>query len=176
MCVSLIGIIKSKHSRRALPIKRSQEALAWGGLYGVFKTVSRGRTVQKLELIEMVWLRSADGSLLRRCTFLWTCGWRNCKFAMNSPVTSSYGRTIRRKANVDDFVAVKAPDFNTFQQALSCGVQKVQSKASKIHTFLHLSTNAEIWFGTKRPEVRILSPRFCFQGFPRLSFVPPVET
>src|SRR6516164_1282722 len=40
MCASLIGIMKSRYSRRALPIQRSQMAFALGALYGVFKTVS----------------------------------------------------------------------------------------------------------------------------------------
>ncbi len=40
MCVSLIGIMNSKHSRRALPIQRSQNAFALGALRGVFITVS----------------------------------------------------------------------------------------------------------------------------------------
>ena len=40
MFVSLIGIMKSRHSRRALPIQRSQIAFGWGALRGVFNTVS----------------------------------------------------------------------------------------------------------------------------------------
>jgi len=40
MCVSLIGIIKSRHSRPALPIQRSQIAFALGALRGVLNTDS----------------------------------------------------------------------------------------------------------------------------------------
>src|SRR5262249_18848282 len=35
---SLMGIMKSKHSRRALPMSRSQNAFACGARYGVFNT------------------------------------------------------------------------------------------------------------------------------------------
>ena len=35
-----MGIMKSKHSRRALPINRSQNAFAWGDRYGVFNTLN----------------------------------------------------------------------------------------------------------------------------------------
>ena len=38
-------------------------------------------------------------------------------------------------ADVDDFVDVKAPDFNQFQQAATAILQTLQSKASKFHTF-----------------------------------------
>jgi len=52
-------------------------------------------------------------------------------------------RTLRKrhhvtKANVDKFVDVKAPDFNTFQQGVAGKWQKVQFKASKFRVF---STN-----------------------------------
>jgi hypothetical protein len=40
MCASVIGMMKSGHSRRALPIQRSQIAFALGALRGVFKTLS----------------------------------------------------------------------------------------------------------------------------------------
>ena len=41
-----------------------------------------------------------------------------------------------RARNVGEFVDVKAPDFNTFQQGTAAAPQTVQFKASKNHTFL----------------------------------------
>jgi hypothetical protein len=39
------------------------------------------------------------------------------------------------KANVDNSVVVKAPDFNTFQQGVAWKLQTFQFKASNFHTF-----------------------------------------
>jgi hypothetical protein len=63
-------------------------------------------------------------------------------------------------ATVDKFVAVKASDFNTFQQGTARTPQNIQFKALRIRTFQHVSATAEFWFGTGRSEIQILSPRF----------------
>jgi hypothetical protein len=53
-------------------------------------------------------------------------------------VSAKDARIGSETRNVDNFVAKKAPDFNTFQQATAQRPQEVQSKASRIHTFLYL--------------------------------------
>jgi hypothetical protein len=50
-------------------------------------------------------------------------------------VSATDARTGSETRNVDDFVAMKASDFNTFQQALPPGAQTILFKASKTHTF-----------------------------------------
>jgi hypothetical protein len=64
-----------------------------------------------------------------------------------------------KSTNVDDFVDEKASAFNMFQQGQRVATQRIQSKASKVHTFLQISTSAEIWFGTKcSTYVRLIYP------------------
>ena len=65
-------------------------------------------------------------------------------FARSSPpwfTKVQDGCEISYYRSVEDFVTAKAPDFNNFQQS---------------------STGIGIVFGTRRPEVQILSPRPFF--------------
>jgi hypothetical protein len=62
-------------------------------------------------------------------------------------------------ASIDDFVDERALWFNLFQQARNDSPQILQSKAPGIHPLPRVSTSTGIWFGTKRPELGILSPR-----------------
>jgi hypothetical protein len=69
------------------------------------------------------------------------------------------GKPCERR-NVDIFVAIKASNFNAFQQPATTEPQTVQSKASKIHAFPRISTNAEIWFGTREPNFVVVWRKF----------------
>jgi len=99
----------------------------------------------------------------------------NC-YSVRFPSRCDLGQHDTAKANVDNFVAIEASNFNAFQKVSVWQLETVQSGASKIHKFSRLSTGIEIWFGTKRSEVRILSPRFSFQLLPRLDVLALVET
>jgi hypothetical protein len=60
---------------------------------------------------------------------------------------------------VDDFVSVKASDFNKLQQLSASGPQQVQYQSFKNIDFQQTSIRVGIWFGTRGSEVQILSPR-----------------
>jgi len=60
---------------------------------------------------------------------------------------------------VDDFVAVKAHDFNRVQQLSTSSPQQVQQQSLGTYWILQVSISLRIWFGTRGLEVQILSPR-----------------
>jgi hypothetical protein len=74
---------------------------------------------------------------------------------------------------VDDFVTAKASEFNKIQQGSISRPQTIQRETLRIHKILQSSTRFGIWFGTRRPEVQILSPR----PFPLFLFLflPPMN-
>ena len=63
------------------------------------------------------------------------------------------------RPTVDDFVAVKALDFNRIQQHSTSSLQQVQQQSITNHESQSISTGPGIWFGTRGSEVQILSPR-----------------
>jgi len=65
---------------------------------------------------------------------------------------------------VDDFVAVKAHDFNRVQSLSITRPQQVQQQSLGSHRILQVSITHGIWFGTRGSEVQILSPRPFNQG------------
>jgi hypothetical protein len=65
-------------------------------------------------------------------------------------------------ANVDDFVAVQALDFNKGQQTSMSWLQQAQQQSLGINRIQQISMSSEIWFGTRGSEVQILSPRPIF--------------
>jgi hypothetical protein len=69
---------------------------------------------------------------------------------------------------VDDFVAVKAHDFNRDQQNSTSRPQQVQHQSLGINRILQISIRSGIWFGTRGSEVQILSPR-PFTSIPSLN-------
>ena len=73
----------------------------------------------------------------------------------NQPFISS----LFVSASVDDFVAVKAHDFNKVQQASISRPQQIQQQPLAINKIQQVSISFGIWFGTRGSEVQILSPR-----------------
>ena len=69
---------------------------------------------------------------------------------------------IRHSLTVVNFVAAKAPNFNKVQQSSTSGPQTIQQQSLRINKIPQTSTRLGIWFGTRRPEVQILSPRPFF--------------
>ena len=66
--------------------------------------------------------------------------------------------------SVDNFVTAKASDFNKIQQSSSSRQQTFQQESLRIHKIPQGSISLCTWFGTRRPEVQILSPRpFIFK-------------
>jgi hypothetical protein len=61
--------------------------------------------------------------------------------------------------NVDDFVALKAPKFNSNQQTSTSSPQQVQHQSVTNNRIQQISISLGIWFGTRGSEVQILSPR-----------------
>ena len=65
--------------------------------------------------------------------------------------------------SVVNFVTAKAPKFNRVQQTSTSGPQMFPQESTRIHRVLQRSSiRFSIWFGTRRPEVQILSPRPFF--------------
>ncbi len=71
--------------------------------------------------------------------------------------------------NVVDFVAAKASKFNRIQHGSTSDPQTIQQESLRINKFRQTSTSFGIWFGTRRPEVQILSPRPFFLSLFRSS-------
>jgi hypothetical protein len=64
--------------------------------------------------------------------------------------------------SVDDFVTAKAPNFNKIQQGSTSEPQTIQQESLRNNKIPQTSTSLVTWFGTRRPEVQILSPRPFF--------------
>ena len=71
-------------------------------------------------------------------------------------------RLLFVRLSVDDFVAVKAHDFNKAQQTSISRLQQVQQQSLRINKIQQISISSGIWFGTRGSEVQILSPRPFF--------------
>ena len=72
----------------------------------------------------------------------------------------TYGsRPYLPNSYVDDFVAVKAHDFNKAQQTSISRQQQVPQQSLGINKIQQISISSGIWFGTRGSEVQILSPR-----------------
>jgi hypothetical protein len=63
-------------------------------------------------------------------------------------------------ASVEDFVDERAPWFNLFQQARNDLRKSFNRKHRITARFKSFQQAHPVWFGTRRQEVRILSPRF----------------
>jgi hypothetical protein len=61
--------------------------------------------------------------------------------------------------SVDDFATAKAPNFHKVQSTSTNSPQTFQQESLRINNFPQVSIRLGFWFGTRRPEVQILSPR-----------------
>ena len=64
---------------------------------------------------------------------------------------------------VDDFVAVKAHDFNKGQQTSISGLQQVQQQSLGINKIQQISISSGIWFGTRCSTLKSYTEALHFQ-------------
>lgn len=75
-----------------------------------------------------------------------------------SPQLNTDGKAVSRPT-VDNFATAKAPSFNSFQPTPTSRPQTFQHQSLRINKNPQISIGSGIWFGTRGPEVQILSPR-----------------
>ena len=89
---------------------------------------------------------------------------------LSSVTRASVRPTICSERRTVDYTAVsqKGADqalWNNSELSLSIeSPQRIQYKVVKITQFQQISISGKSWFGTRGPEVQILSPRSCFQA------------
>jgi hypothetical protein len=73
--------------------------------------------------------------------------------------SENHAGSATRSATVVDFVALRAPRSDQFQQLSKLSLQAIQSKQFTNYAIQQISIIPDIRFGTRGSEVQILSPR-----------------